>query len=545
MSKPDDARFRPGDPDPDDGIGDGYDPAPVPGFTAPQPYSVEMDDGEQPQQPASTASSHGPSAPAGPAGGHHPPASSAPFPTARPTPARPARRSRSSWILVGAFALLIVVQLVGAAVSRLGGDEDPPPVGSTTGDVPDMAAVWLLGPEDLTGSGDGDEFARNPDGAFTGPQIIEGVDAWVVAWQSESSAGWRTAGIAALDPADGTVLWERPLPGVLCADHAFDGALRCLHDDGGTWVYHQIEIATGEDTVTVDTSLRDVQTVHSSAEGLVAVGPADPAPHARMTGFAPDGTELWSIDVADLDSAELLFSHVYDSDGDPVLERPRWRDLDDGLMMLWATPGAAIIDPVTGPVLVHHCRAGTAQGDHYLCQDDDGLHRHALDGTITWSLPGARLTVPEDRSDARPVAITEPATNRFEIVPVDWETGQIAGPATYRFTQQPGTWSGIVLPPSGYTLADATIVAGDTVLVALDADTGEQLWTRPLEGDGYVFSVVQAGEVVVIDAGTNAAGLDLATGELLWTRRNTGDQLAGIDGLLVSTGYEIGVMEVP
>lgn len=555
MSKPDDARFRPGDPPPDNyDVGEEYASAPAPGSPAPAPYGAL----ERPVEPRSeqpwgeppASSSAGPGAPPstspylsrhGKAGYRQPTGSYAPGGF---LPARTGG-SRRSWrmlLAAGVIVAIVVVALVNVVAARITGDggtgsgTDP-----TTPDTPaDTTAVWMLESEDLTAAGSETGFARTPGGAFTGDQLIVTEDAWAFAWEEDRVP----AGIAAVDPADGTLLWERPVPGVLCADRPIERTLLCLAPGDGTWVYHRIDIATGRDILTAETSLADVQTVYATADALLAVGPASPAPHAQVTGLAHDGTQLWNFDVAEVENADVLFAHFYDSDGDPVLERPRWRDLDGGLVMLWSTPGVAIIDPLTGATHVHTCRSATPQGDHYLCIDDAGLNRHALDGTVTWTNPRAALTVPEERSDPTPVAITEPTANQFEIVPIDWETGEITAAATFRFAQVPGTWTGIVLPPSAYTLGDATVIVGDTEIVGLDPERADLLWSLPID-ETYVGDVVQVGDLAVVETGSDLTGIDITTGEVAWVYRNTGDSLAEIDGMLVSVGFRIGVLETP
>ncbi|WP_156224427.1 outer membrane protein assembly factor BamB family protein [Pseudactinotalea suaedae] len=519
MSSPDDARFRPGGPTPDDDdVGAGYREAPLPRSSAPPPYGA-IEEAPAPP-PRSTPTIPSPSTP-----------------TIPPQPRTP-RRPRSALLAAAVVVLLGGAALI-ASVTEGSDDDDAPTGGWTT--TSGMPQTWSVTPADLSSAPSGStEFVRNPDGAFTGPRMITGDTAWVIAWTTGDSV---TSGLAAIDPASGAVLWDRPLARVVCADQQVDGALLCLALDGDTWVYHRIDATTGADLATAATTLENVQTVHAGGEGLVVIGSAEPAPHAQLSGLGPDGTLLWSFDVATTENADLLFTSVYDSAGAPVLERPRWRDLDGGLVMLWSTPGVAIIDPGTGATFVHECRAATPMGDHYYCQVGEDLHRYALDGSLSWSSPGLRPAVPEDASDSRLVALGEPTTNRFEVVALDQQTGQIVGDPTYRFDQQPGMWTGIILPPTVSAEPDATFVVGDSTLIALDPETSTLLWTLPHDHT-YVGDIVQIGDVAVVDTG-DALGLDLATGRVLWEHPTIGDLSRVGDALVSTTSTDIILLEMP
>lgn len=531
-----------------DGIGAGDGTGHTPGYQAPAPYGAVED---QPAAPASTEPSWGtPAAPQPPAQqpsspyvnragqpSGYPPQSSPP-----PGTVGPSGKGCAIAVVVAGAVLLVMVLVTALLVGRTGGSDDgSDPDPTTTWTAPDdIDQTWVVSVEDLTHAEEDATLSRHPDGAFTGARVIAGDEAWVIAWEDDD---YVRQGIAGLDPVDGTVLWEHALPQVACADRQVEGALLCLALDGDSWVFHRIDATTGEDLDTVETALEDVQTVHSNGEVLIAVSPANPAPHATVTGLAPDGSELWSFDIADIENADLMFDHFYDSDGEPVLERPRWRDLDDGLVMLWATPGVAIIDPATGETFVHECRSATPMNDHYYCVVKEKLERYELDGTRTWTAPGLRPASPEDDSDTQLIALSEPTRNQFEVIPIDPETGEVTAPATYRFRQQPGTWTGIVLPPSVYAEPDATFLVGDLEVVALDPETGEMIWTAPFD-EIYLGDIVQIGDVAVIDTG-DAVGIDMASGKVLWERNTRGD-ITRIGDAMVSLGYdEIALLEMP
>ncbi|WP_420111602.1 PQQ-binding-like beta-propeller repeat protein [Pseudactinotalea sp.] len=550
MSTPDDARFRPGDPTPGDDAGSEYEGTPTSGYMAPTPYGALDESPEpQPQQPqppqwGSPGQATPAQQPTSPYLNH--PTGSSRYPAQPHAPAgapNSARRGCAIAVLIGGVVMVVIAMIISLVVGRIssGSDDGTGTAPTTTWTDPDaIDETWVVSVEDLTQAGQDSAISRNPDGAFTGTRVIAGDESWVIAWEDDD---YVRQGIAALDPVDGTVLWERPLPQVACADREVDGALLCLALDSDTWVFHRIDAVTGEDLDTTDTALDDVQTVHSNGDVLIAVGPANPAPHATVTGLTPDGSEVWSFDIADIENADLMFDHFYDSDGDPVLERPRWRDLGGGLVMLWATPGVAIIDPATGETFVHECRSATPAQDHYYCVVKEKLERYELDGTRTWTAAGLRPATPEEDSDTQLVALSEPTTNQFEVIPIDPETGVVTGAATYRFSQQPGVWTGIVLPPSVYVEPDATFLVGDLEVVALDPETGEMIWSVPLD-EGYLGDMVQIGDVAVVNTG-DAIGIDMASGEVIWERNTRGD-VVRIGDVAVSLGYdEIALLELP
>ncbi len=571
MTDRDDSRFRPDDDQPDDyEVGEDYEPAPPPGGAAAAapvdlgtpleprratprrsrrrgrcrnlPYGA-VEDAAQPtparrdvrsgRAPAATRT--GPST--------VPPGAPAPAPgPVTPASGRAGCSPKAVLLVLAAAALAGMVAGILDDVTGTDSSSDPTP---TT--PPDIDTAWVVTVADLDpAAADDVEIAIGVDGAFTGLSFVSDPLMLVVG----SGRYHEPDALAGIDPADGTVRWTRDLPGVLCGDQAFDGAVACLAPEDGGWVYHRVDITTGEDLATAEAPVRDVVTVHAGPDALVVVGPANPAPHADLTALGLDGELLWTTDLATVDGAEHLFDDLLASDmgrsdaADATMERPRWRDLDDGLMMLWVTPGVAIIDPVAGTVVAHECLRATPAHDRYFCQDEAGINRRDLDGQVVWSLPDLQLAYVTDTSDARPAAVTQ----RFEVMPIDWETGEVTGPAIHRFRPRTNGFTGTAMGPSAAGDAQAAYLEQDgRVVVRLADDVDEVLWVHDVGEDGdYVDEVLTVGGTTVLDAYT-MVGLDADTGEELWQRRNRyGIYTSVHDDAMIAIGFdEVARLELP
>ena len=213
-------------------------------------------------------------------------------------------------------------------------------------------------------------------------------------------------------------------------------------------------------------------------------------------------------------------------------------------MMLWSTPGVAVIDAATGETFAHECLRATAAHDHYFCQDEAGINKRDLAGEVVWSLPDLELVYPDDTSDGRPVAVSDV----FEIMPVDWETGEVTGPAIYRFDPQPGGFTGTTLGPSASGDAHALYLVQDgEILLKLADDVDEVAWVLEAEdGAGYIEGAFTLDGLTLVDSFT-MLGLDTATGEELWRRLNGRGLYANVvgDGLVTVGFDEVVALELP
>ncbi len=437
--------------------------------------------------------------------------------------------------------LLLVVGFVRAVSGADDGGSSPAPVDDPTAQI---EVPWVVTPTDIDPAATGAEFELTIDGAFTGEAYVDAGDVLVVAFGPDNVSN----ALAGLDADDGRVLWHRDLADVRCGDEAFDGAVMCLARVDGEWTFYRIDVATGEDLATAVAGINEVQTVHASADGLIAVGPASPAPHADLWAFGLDGERLWKVDIGTIDGAELLFDDFLasdfsgDDDAEATMERPRWRDLDDGVVMLWVTPGVALIDAATGETVIHECLRATPAHDRYYCQDDAGINQRDLSGDVVWSTPDLQLAYTADTSDARPIAVSEV----YEVIPLDWETGTITGPAIHRFDPQPGGFTNTIMGPSSAGDAQAPYLVQDgKVVVALADDVDEVAWVHTMD-DGYVENVLEIDGVTVLLDFT-LQGLDADTGEVLWERRNPyGLYEFAHDDAIITIGFdEIARLELP
>lgn len=566
---PDDRRFRPDDTGPDTyDVGEDYGTAPAPGAEDTDPAVGPVQDDPAPA-PSPPPVRH--DLPYGATGAHAGDASAPPAaapwhgvtpgapPQTRPggaggspavSPFRQADGRGPGWRVTWPLAMLaglVLLSLVTRACAGSGDDgAGSSGGGSGATPTPQVEASWVVTPADLTPLAATWELELNIDGAFTGAAFVDAGDVLVVGFGPRDAGAQALAG---LDATDGTLLWSRELADVLCGDQVFDGALACVAREDDSWRYRSIDPRTGDDLATAEVGIADVQTVHAGPDALVVVGPASPAPHADVAAFAPDGTQLWKVDAGTVDGAELLFDDLLASEigGDPgsvTMERPRWRDLDGGLMMLWSTPGVAIIDPTAGFVVVHECLRATPAHDRYFCQDDAGINRRDLAGEIVWSTPDLDLVYVDDTSDARPMAVND----AFEVIPLDWETGEVIAPAIHRFTPRPNGFTGSIMGPSAGGDAQAQYLVQDgDVVVRISDDVDAVDWVFYGDEDtSYIDGVHTLDGVAVLDSYT-LIGLDDSSGDELWRLRSPyGIYNHLTDVGLVAIGFdEIALLDLP
>ncbi|WP_022919601.1 PQQ-binding-like beta-propeller repeat protein [Ruania albidiflava] len=432
--------------------------------------------------------------------------------------------------------LLVLAFIVNGMFSESRPQEASPvtperPVGTLTED-------WLLTPAEAAGADDVSEYNTSPDGAFTGPALITGENVWAMLTKPGTSTPEQVVGI---DPANGEVLWRHDVPGGMCGDEIVAGQLACLARDGG-WSGLVVDVATGEAHRWEAVGVDSVMLVHLTAEGLLVVGDLAPvAPHTMVTMLALDGEQRWQVDLADVPGAKVLFTTFLQGDVDGqsdtelMMERPRWRDLEEGKVLLWSTPGAALIDPATGDITASQCRRATAAGDHYFCATDEGIVRRALDGTVEWTLPDLDLVTPPENTPARPLAVAE----QDRLVAVDWAAGTEHG-ALHRFRLSGGGFVAGSIPVASGGDTEHTAVWADDALLALEAEHDAVAWTMNLDDDELPFvSDVFAVDGTLVTDSYPAMGLDPATGEVLWTARaEHGFTFQVVEDRLVSIGMD-------
>ncbi|ACQ82062.1 Pyrrolo-quinoline quinone [Beutenbergia cavernae DSM 12333] len=572
----DDRRFRPASDDDDEyAVGDDYAPAPPPGSADPTdppratpPVSPsperELPDPAAATEPAAPATPalpyatpipipppgaatppggppSGATPPAGPPSGAAPPGPSPyiPSPAGGPSPTRKRTSAQVGCaVAVAFFALMAVIVIVIGAIAGNGdGDDDaaatPPGVDSP----PDLDVAWIRYTDDIAaGVPAVSNLLPTTDGSFGGDAVLDAGSTWLIRFGNSAGEGRL---LVAVDPATGETAWETTFDDALdivCDARAADATVICLSEGAdGAYTGHVLDAATG----TARTSwpapgVTSVALIHLTGDGVIVVGDADPAPHARLAFLGLDGVERWSLDVADLENADLLFDDflAQDFSDEPTLtmERTRWRDLPEGHVLLWSTPGVALIDTASGAVVVHECLRATAQGEAYYCVADDGVQRRGLDGSVVWTTPGVDLAFPADVGHHDPIAINDQA----QLFAFDTETGTL-GDVLYDV--DPATdWLG----PSALGNEEWTVVETPRTLVGVATGSTTAAWTY--DATDRIWDTVLVGDAVVVDTSGTFVGLDAATGDVLWERGrsydNTGYNVQGIGDDLVLSGLD-------
>lgn len=465
----------------------------------------------------------------------HGPASGAGY-----APLPPKKPAASRWVLIGGAALIAVIFILNVVITGRGSDEPD----STAAPTPtpteeptlDLAEDWVLTPAEAADDDTVEEFNTRPDGAFTGPRVIGGADQWAILTESGDDAPPQIVGI---DPATGEPTWRHDAPDGHCGDEIVDGALACMIGDG-EWSALVVDVATGEAQVRKLPDVESVMVVHLTSEGLLVVGEVAPrAPHTILTLVGLDGQVRWQVDLADIPDAKHLFTDFVQtevegrSEGEQVMERPRWRDLDDGRVLLWSSPGVALIDPASGEISASECRRATAAGDHYFCATDEGVVRHALDGSVEWTLPDLDLASPPDTTPARPLAVAD----QTQLVGVDWEDGT-EGQVQYRFTLRGGGFVAGTIPLASGGSPEHTVAWAANAMVGLDPETDQMLWTMDLTDERPISDVFAVDGILVTDS-YPLLGVDPETGEQLWTGRTEhGFAIEPVGDALVSVGSD-------
>ncbi|WP_235019908.1 PQQ-binding-like beta-propeller repeat protein [Ruania rhizosphaerae] len=422
-----------------------------------------------------------------------------------------ARRHHRALLTVGAaVGVFLVIALVLARILMAGASdsasEDRP--GSTT--PPQLDTAWVITPSEAAGTDAVGEFILGTDNAFTGPPFITTDEAWVALAGPEDAR--RASVVLGIDPQTGTTMWQHDLPSGLCGAEAVNGAVGCVYRSDDGWAVLVIDAATGEITGEGPaTAIASVRTVSFSETGLLIVGEGR---RIALTMVGPDGSLIWQEKFADIAGSERLFDTFLqeqmngEDNAEPAMERPRWRALTGPHVLLWSTPGAAVINTETGDVLAHECRRATASEDHYYCATDDGIVRHELDGSPSWTLPHLDLVSPPDTTPARPVAVD--AQNK--VVAVDWDSPQAQGPVIALELRA----DDFRLPPLAGGTPEHYTVQGENTLVALETTSDTIRWQldiSPYSGS----DVLAVGDLLVIDS-SPMLGVDANTGEVLWER---------------------------
>ena len=469
-----------------------------------------------------------------------------PPPNAWPAAVRPgpSRRRRRSPRLVLTLALVAPLVLLPLLARLLPGDTRPAPPAPAprTGTAPD---VWNLEAGQLRPGLAGAKFLGSLDGSFQPSYAAAVAGVWLTT-TGDPRAGSTV--LHAVDPATGAVRWQRDLDGVLCATEAPEAGLLCAsvvaRDPatglGTRWRLHLLDPANGQDRTT-----RDVDgwftAVHWSGRAFVALEQRQPAPHAVVRGFAvSDLHALWTVDLAGRPGQEEMFTEdrvILRPEPDRpglALDRPRLRDVGDGLLGVWAGGRTAFVDPADGRlVMMPHCSRLVDDGSRLWCNEVDGATAYAYAGRELVRVRGPRLAFPEDDGVGvdrnRPVFVDDDGA----AVSVDVRTGKVGATWT-----PPGRGSafGVVTMPRTVTGGGRTYLVGEAGTMLLDDRADRVVWRNPTIKNSDV-PIPQGDDQVLLGAGRLTL-VELATGESRSDVRVSGLYAVELGGRLAGVGPE-------
>lgn len=454
-----------------------------------------------------------------------------------PTPAgaEPKKRSRTR-LGVLLTALVLAVGLgAGLVGTQLGSSTFSPP--SFVPGAPDLAADaevdlpvrWELHPEDLVDAGSGyPQFAAISEADTPGrhnPPIAVTPEAWVVA-VTAADRRW----LAAVDPTDGTPLWERELSDGMCATATTeDGGLVCAGRQDGDWHGYLIDPGTGAEQDSWPIPVTGVWGMHLSAEGLLVISESAPLMHDRLSLLdVPGGIEQWSVDLMEDDANEWFFiERERDGTTRTVPWHPIWRDIGPNVAMLGAS-AHLLIDPAEGTVRTLPCAPAVVVDDTLACSSYRETTLYDAHGQEIWTSPRVQLADPAYGEADVPINVRDET-----LWAMDWTSGTVGAE---------------LASASGNPRATGTpqhpFLVGETEVLSLDADQTRVRWSAPMSGIDSLTAVKVIDDVAVV-VGWSAVGLDLQTGEQLW-HRDYPHPLRVLDDQLVSVEmFHLKVLDLP
>lgn len=288
------------------------------------------------------------------------------------SPARPPRRRRVVWWVLGAAVAAVATAMIVRAVTVT-------PVQWTTDLASEGDVVQAFGPEV--------RVAESPDGQSTGSDVGQSIyDQLVIPLADET----HFRGLVALEEGSGEPAWTHAVTDGLCAISSYqilclgaaedadatrpaDGSPGVASSTG--LVLEELDTDDGDVRYRSPTSLTSVRSLAPAETSSVLVLGHPGADGSDLGTLSLlnlyDGTTTWTTDLADLEDADLLRTALEASPEDQHLQ---WAALDNGYMALWLRPGFVLIDPATGPVLDHvqYCDGATVMGTTYFCTSYDG-----------------------------------------------------------------------------------------------------------------------------------------------------------------------------
>lgn len=464
---------------------------------------------------------------------------------AQPPTADERRRLRAKAVrllalYVGIFVLVIVV--LGLLPNRT---VRPAPTPAPT--VPPLAAAWSVQPSQLRPDLEGDaEIITTVDGSMDGDQVVDAGSTWTVLTGDAQDRRVAVHGIAA---ATGRPLWHKDLPNGICAGELIGSRLVCAASTetdpatrlGTRWRISLLDPATGRETRGTDFT-GWLTLIHVDGDRVMLVEQRQPAPHAVVTGLDADLRQRWRIDLRDRPQHAGLFSHnrIYNRSlpipPGPALDRPRIRKVANRLTALWAGQSTAFIDLRTGTLAgMPRCSRLVDDGKRLWCNQGDLATSYSYTMTeLVHTELNTRLAFPG--RDPRAGDVTPPVFLREDgrAMRVDPDTGKTVGQLV---NTRNGSAFGLVTSPRTSFVNDLTLVWDSSVVFAVRAETGDEVWQQPTTGlfdDPYEWR----GRILV--ASSTLLLLDPATGETVKSYR----QLLGFDtvplgDVLVGAGPDV------
>ncbi|MGO1172683.1 MAG: outer membrane protein assembly factor BamB family protein [Actinomycetaceae bacterium] len=471
---------------------------------------------------------------------------------------RGSRAGRGLTAAVGFFVLMLLVApvlTIVLMVARSGGPPDDVPTATGPGsgsapELPEVDVAWEVTASDLTGVS-GAEVRHAIDASFDEETIVEVDGTWVFVVQDESSLDGELVG---LDPETGETAWSRRLSHAMCARNPTDdGLIACLAatgtDDAGLgtdWDLQLVDPATGSPTSTsrIAGHLTSIY-VHEGA--VVLLDQPDGGTDVVLRGLdAADLSPLWETglgaEVSDgmLAGDSRIITRGIGERGGAMLDRPRWRPVDEGHLALSAGLRTAVVDVGTGELQMSPlCTRFVTDGATMWCNEDGaGMRAYDRTGAELWVDPTNRMAAMSslDPDDHLTPLVLDP---EYRVLDYDLATGR---PDSVLL--DPGSSDTFVGPlrPSGLVVGEHTVVRGDDALVLLGPDrTGV---VGEIASENYPDGLLEdEGGLVVV--GDQLTEVDPATAGVLEDRRIArAERVEQVGDLLVTVGLDgLGLLE--
>lgn len=417
---------------------------------------------------------------------------------------------------------MIAAVVVGLAVAR------GPDVSNR--DHPEFDAVWHTEIQNLDPDVPGSPTLTAIDSADRGGnrrEMITTGSAWVlVAEQDEVRA------LIALDPTDGSQVWRKDLPEVLCSHRTGpQDTLFCLAADtagGQDWTGYIFDAATGAELESWQAPITGAWAVSLTDAGLAVLAESQPHTYDHLSLLdSQDGTEIWSADLSVIDDEFLFRTHDIDDVEQTYLPSIGWSGAGERIMLSSGTT-LILIEGGSGEFLVQDCYPTVNTGETLGCSTFRESTMYDASGEHLWTSDRVELARPSYRGEHVLVNVADQSVHH-----TDWDSGYI----------------GAAVQSVGYSPIAAgsgahPFLIDEHDLLSLAPDGSQVHWTQRVRGMNSITDVWVVNDVAIV-AGDSALALDLATGEELWQRSYTGNMyLVDFDPVVI--GYrEVSLLQVP